>query len=105
MNMAVPASFFQRDMATDTVGFFGSGSPPPPAPALDRDSVDSPLDSGGLLAAATASGNPGAAVAVGGGVNGATLELAVLARLNCQRCFRLPTHYRVNWVRCLLRIV
>ena len=100
MNMAVPASFFQRDMATDTVGFFGGRSP-----ALDRDSVDSPLESGGLLAAATASGNPGAAVAVGGGVNGATLELAVLARLNCQRCFRLPTHYRVNWVRCLLRIV
>ena len=57
------------------------------------------------IAAATASGNPGAAVAVGGGVNGATLELAVLARLNCQRCFRLPTHYRVNWVRSLLRIV
>ena len=100
MNMAVPASFFQRDMATDSVGFFGSGSP-----ALDRDSVDSPLESGGLLAAATASGSPGAAVAVGGGVNGATLELAVLARLNSQRCFRLPTHYRVNWVRCLLRIV
>ena len=80
MNMAVPASFFQRDIATETAGFFGGGA----GSTLDLDSVDSVLESGGLFAAA--SGSPGAVVTVGGGVNGATLELAVLARLDCQQC-------------------
>ena len=90
MNMAVPASFFQRDIATETAGFFGASA------ALDFDSVDSAFESAGLLAAAAASGSPGALVAVGGGVNGATLELAVLARPNCQLCCCLSTLYRVG---------
>ena len=87
--MAVPASFFQRDIATD---FFGGST-------LHLDSVDSVFVSAGLLAAApAASGSPGAVVTVGGGVNGATLELAVLARPNCQQCCGLSTHYRVGWL-------
>ena len=85
--MAVPASFFQRDIATD---FFGGST-------LHLDSVDSVFVSAGLLAPA-ASGSPGAVVTVGGGVNGATLELAVLARPNCQQCCGLSTHYRVGWL-------
>ena len=75
MNMAVPASFFQRDMATETAGFFGGST---------LDSVDSVFDIVGLFSGT--SGSPGAVVTVGGGVNGVTLELAVLARLDCQQC-------------------
>ena len=91
MNMAVPASFFQRDMATETAGFFGGSF---------FDSTDSVLESGGLFAAA--SGSPGAVVTVGGGVNGATLELAVLARLDCQQCCWLGTVPFVNHLPILL---
>ena len=96
MNMAVPASFFQRDIATETAGFFGGGA----ESTLDLDSVDSVLESGGLFAAA--SGSPGAVVTVGGGVNGATLELAVLARLDCQQCCWLGTVPFVNHLPILL---
>ena len=87
MNMAVPASFFQRDMATETAGFFGGST---------LDSVDSVFDIVGLFSGT--SGSPGAVVTVGGGVNGVTLELAVLTRPNLLSTVLLSIHSLPGWL-------